>query len=125
MIEVPYMVEMADVITKLVARTEQGRIPWQPAVGESSFSARLGNMAVLISSRDSGMYSYVKLSVLNERGAEIDVAESVDEELVTLYQSAKRTALQSDRKLAELMDLLDAAPPVTPDELAQNQSGRR
>ena len=117
------MVAMEDVVAKLALRTDQGRIPWKTAVGESSFSARLGNLLVLISSSGSGS---VKLSVNDEKGTEIDSIihlEGFREEfglrgehsgLPNLFASAKRTALGTDQKLTELMEFLDEAPPVAP-----------
>jgi hypothetical protein len=117
------MVAMEDVVVKLAQRTAQGRVPWKTAVGESSFSARLGNLLVLITSSASGS---IKLSVNNEKGTEIDsiiYLEGVEEMinlgeghpgLPDLFASAKRTALGTDQRLSELMKLLDEAPPTLP-----------
>ena len=109
------MAEMSDVITKLAERTGEGRIPWKTAVGESSFSARLGNLLVLISASSSGN---IRLSVRNEKGTEVDSVESFDLDLLPvlsskldgLYSSARRMALGTDQTLSELMDLLDDVP---------------
>ena len=111
------MVVMTDVIEKLVERTDQGRVPWKTSVGESQFSARLGNLLVLISSRHA---DHVKLSVVNEKGTEIDSAEHVEfpggqhPVLRELFTSAKRTALGTDQTLKELIELLDESPPTAP-----------
>ncbi len=116
------MVAMEDVVVKLAQRTAQGRVPWKTAIGESSFSARLGDLLVLISSSGSGS---IKLSVNNERGTEIDsiiYLEGIEEisvlgkghsGLPDLFASAKRAALATDQRLSELMELLDAAPPTS------------
>lgn len=123
------MVTMHDIAAKLADRTDQGQIPWKTAVGESSFFASFGNLSVLISSRGSGTDSLVRLSVLNEKGTEIDFAEydgiynKEHQQLRDLYQSAKRTALNTDQKLVELMDLLDAMPSDTQAQKADNRSG--
>ncbi len=127
------MVDMSDVIAKLDVRTNENRIPWKTAVGESSFTARFGNMSVLISCYGSEPYSPITISVLNEKGTVLDYAEydgKVNKEyknLPSLYRSAKRVALGADEKLQELMTLLDDAPPVakTEPETAQQRAGRR
>lgn len=127
------MVEIGDLIAKLIIRTDEGRVPWKPAVGESSFSATFGDLAVLISSSGYGLKSTCKLSVLNEKGTEIATVQddgiNADgpeyPQLHPLFDSAKRMALNTDRKLVELMELLDNAPPVTPEEPTQNQPRRR
>ena len=122
------MAEMTDVIHKLAERTSEGRVPWKTAVGESSFSARLGNLLVLISSDSS---SNIRLSVRNEKGAEVDSVESSNlvpghsVRLNRLYISARRAAMGTDQTLAELLEFLDAAPPVTPEKPTQDQPGRR
>ena len=117
------MVAMADVVAKLAQRTDQGRVPWRTAVGESSFSAKLGNLLVLISSSGSGS---VKLSVNDEKGTEIDSIfysgglhrafglEEEDSRLPSLFASARRTALGTDQKLEELMEFLDEASTAAP-----------
>ncbi len=123
------MAGMHDVIIKLDERTAEGRVPWKTTVGESAFSARLGNLSVLISS--SG--GIIRLSVRNEKGTEIDSVGSLDiglplgfsDRLTTIYSSARRVALGTDQTLAELLDLLDDVPPVAPEKLAQDQPTRR
>ena len=122
------MTGMTDVITKLAERTAEGRVPWKTAVGESSFSARLGNLLVLISARGDRS---IRLSVSNEKGTEVDSVESSDlphgfsSRLDGLYSSARRMALDTDQTLAELLKFLDDAPPVSPEKPMQDQSGRR
>ena len=123
------MAGMHDVIIKLDERTAEGRVPWKTAVGESAFSARLGNLSVLISS--SG--GIIRLSVRNEKGTEIDSVGSLDiglplgfpDRLTTIYNSARRVALGTDQTLAELLELLDDAPPVAPEKPMQDRPGRR
>ena len=117
------MVAMEDIVEKLAQRTGQGRVPWKTAVGESSFSAKLGNLLLLISSSGSGS---IKLSVNNEKGTEIDsiiYLEGSEEKYVLgkghsmlpdLFASAKRTALGTDQRLLELMELLDEDLPISP-----------
>ena len=108
------MAGMTDVMIKLAERTAEGRVPWKTAFGESSFSARLGNLLVLISARSD---SSIKLSVSNEKGTEVDSVESPNlptgsaAKLYGLYGSARRIALGTEQTLEELLELLDEAPP--------------
>ena len=110
------MVEIKDVVAKLAKLTEQGKVPWKTTVDKSTFSATFGRMSVLISITgrlsESDIATY-RLSVLNEKGNEIDFATarygpSVVNvrlpDLVPLYTAAKRTALGVDRRLEELMN---------------------
>ena len=117
------MAAMEDVVVKLAQRTAQGGIPWKTAVGESSFSARVGNLLLLISSSGN---SSVKLSVNTEKGTEIDsiiYLEGSEEKyglgkghsmLPDLFASAKRTALGTDQRLSELIELLDEDLSISP-----------
>ena len=113
------MVEMKDVVAKLANLTQQGRIPWRATVDETTFAATFGSLSVLISSKPSppgpDISSY-RLSVLDEKGSEIDFATarygpSVTNvrlpTLVPLYTAAKRTALGVDRRLEELMNEME------------------
>lgn len=108
------MAGMTDVIDKLAERTAEGRVPWKTAFGESSFFARLGNLLVLISARSDNS---IRLSVSNEKGTEVDSVEGpnlnaqASARLNYLYNSARRTALDTDQTLEELLELLDEVPP--------------
>lgn len=106
--------EMHEVVSKLVEGTNQGRIPWKQAAGKTSFVATFGNLSVLISARTSGVLNQVKLSVLDEKGDEIERAESdgysddhQSVQLQLLYLLAKRKALGPDRRLEELVQAID------------------
>ena len=101
------MVEMGDVVEKLTKRTEEDRVPWKPTVDEQAFVASVGNLSVLISSDYGGR---IKLSVLDEKGMEIDYANRPQAALIDLHSSAKRKALGADERLAELMKALDGPP---------------
>ena len=124
-------VEMRDVIAKLSELSSQNRIEWKTAVGKSTFMAVFGDLSVLISYHPNGLDGEIKLSVLDEKGDEIEFAEyggfrpSPYQELRYLYQSAKYKAIGTDEKLAKLMKLLDAVPPTTPTKKADDRSGRR
>ena len=111
------MVEMKDIVDKLAKLTEQGQVRWRPTVDKSTFAATFGRMSVLIttkgpSERDD-LLTY-RLAVLDEKGNEIDyathgplVGPASFPILVSLYTSAKRTALGADERLEELMNEMD------------------
>ena len=100
------MVEMIDIVTRLVERTEKGGVPWKPTADDATFAANLGSLSVLI----SYARGTTRLSVLDEKGTEIDFAENPYRTLDRLHYLAKRTALGTDKRLAELMDVLSEPP---------------
>ena len=116
------MPEMNDVVAKLAQLTEQGQVPWKTTVDTATFAATFGRMSVLISTYatrpGSDIRSY-KLSVLDEQGDEIDFVAATEESvsrwpppadihvLKNLYTLAKRTALDVDRRLEELLNAMD------------------
>lgn len=101
------MVEMSDIVSKLVERTEQDMVPWKATADDATFAASFGNLSVLISS----VGGETRLSVHNERGTEIDYAENPYMTLDRLHELAKRKVLGTDERLAELMEALNAPPP--------------
>lgn len=101
------MVEMEDVVHKLIERTEQDRVPWKATADKRAFAAIVGNLSVLVS---QDVLGEIKLSVLDEKGMEIDYATRPHTTLTELHSSARRRALGTDRRLAELLDALDSPP---------------
>ena len=110
------MVEMRDVVTRLSQRTAEGGIPWKPTADESAFAATFGDMSLLLSLRITGTginrSSTYKLSVLDEKGYEIDSAIYTAgfggplQVLTDMYPAAKRQALGVDERLQDLMSRL-------------------
>ena len=113
------MPEMNDVVAKLAQLTEQGQVPWKTTVDTATFAATFGRMSVLISATSSPIGRDVRsyrLSVLDEKGNEIDFATATWgpsttgvrlPDLVPLYTSAMRTARDVERRLEELLDAMD------------------
>ena len=116
------MARMNDLIDKLTEGTQQNRVPWKAAADEKTFIAAFGNLSVILLSESIGLNTKTKLSVLDERGNEIDraVYDSIFaageyEQLCRLYQAVKQyCAVGADRKLAELISRIEAAPPISP-----------
>ena len=120
------MVEMGDVVEKLLERTTEGQVPWKPTADESTFAASFGSMSLLISTHERqavlGKRTEYKLSVsgesvLDEKGYEIESAVYTAEfssgilPLSDVYRLAKRQALKIDERLQELVTLLGDSPP--------------
>ncbi len=114
------MVEMKDVVDKLARLTERGQVSWKATVDKSTFAATFGRMSVLISAKNAelggGDLASYRLSVLDEKGDEIDFATAgygpstigVDlPVLAPLYVSARRTALSIEERLEELLNAMD------------------
>ena len=113
------MAEMNDVVTKLAKLTEQRQIPWKTTVDSATFAATFGRMSVLLSAQGSPVGRDVRsyrLSVLDEKGNEIDFATATWgpsttgvklPDLVPLYTSAMRTARDVERRLEELLNEMD------------------
>ena len=115
-------VKMSDVIAKLSELSGQNLIEWKTAASKTTFIAVFGDISVLISHRPNGLDGEIKLSVLDEKGDEIEFAEyggfrpSPYPELRYLYQSAKHKAIGADQKLSELLRRLDAVPSAKPQQ---------
>ncbi len=109
------MAEMRDIVARLTERTAEGSVPWKPTADESAFAASFGDMSLLISQEarvlhgNSTRSTNYKLSVLDEKGYEIDSAShtvgvsSNYSTLPDLYRTAKRQALGIEERLQDLM----------------------
>lgn len=110
------MAEMKDVVARLSQRTTEGGIPWKPTADESTFAASFGDMSLLISQRTTAprgvRTTTYKLSVLDEKGYEIDSASYIEGDLslysslADLHRTAKRQALGIEERLQDLMSRL-------------------
>ena len=110
------MAEMSAVVAKLAELSKKGQAPWQGTVDPSAFAANFGHLSVLISvhERPNGfmVLSTYKLAVLDKEGRELDSVSFTEGEddilyLVSLYDTAKRTALGVDERLDELIQAMD------------------
>ena len=112
------MADIGDVAVRLAALTEAGRAPWKPTgLGPHTFRAIFETMSVLIAADPGTGKPLCKLSVIDKEGREIDWADSDQNhtafggnpvpDLQSLYDAAKRKALDVPRRLQELMDSLN------------------
>jgi hypothetical protein len=98
------------VLEKLLARTNEGRIPWKTTVDEKSFTASFGATSVVIEELiPFGRYAF---RILDEAGREIESANTSNLESNTdmfqdLFYEARRLARDTDNKLEALLAELD------------------
>jgi hypothetical protein len=105
------MATIDEVLTKLLERTDAGKVNWKPTADEQTFVAALGNASVMIQAFPEAP----KLSILNKAGVEIEAlgGNSVTlggkawAELADLYVMARRVALGVDSQLDDLMRELE------------------
>lgn len=104
------MVEISEILTRLLERTNQDKVSWQTTADEDTFVAVFGNISVSITT-DSEGYSY--LQILNKSGTEIErlvpwgETRYLASDLSELYRKARRIALGSDSQLDELLRELE------------------
>ena len=95
------MAEIADIISKLLERTNEGKVSWKTSVDEKTFTAVVGNTSTLVSARDDAIGNQqVQFRILDSQGREIeryDTLHQYDAEigasLREVYTKAKRVAL--------------------------------
>ncbi len=112
------MADMSQVLEKLVERTKQDRVPWSKGNLSDTYHVSVGNLTVMIMGGRRGLGGAIYLTVNDNMGESVGrVFYSPEEpelnsELVALLQGAKRIA-DDDPRLDELLDALDAVPPVS------------
>ena len=105
------MADMQQIADKLMDRTADGTVVWKALGSGGSFAAVIGNLSVIVASERTNIIteSAIKLSVLDEKGTEIDSIQhgggnlNVNPSLIALHQAARRSALAVDDKLEELL----------------------
>ena len=107
------MVDVKDVIAKLLERTNQDRIRWKSTVTANTFVAVVGNLSLSISYPRS-VNSRVRLRILDQLAQPIDEFStspngdpSMNQALEELHEKAKRAALGTDNHLEDLMRELE------------------
>lgn len=105
------MATIDEVLTKLLERTDEGRVNWKTTADERTFLAAFGNASVTIRGYTDGRPT---LSILNNAGVEIETLDGDEpsgrewhQELNELYQKARRVALGVDSQLDDLMRALE------------------
>jgi hypothetical protein len=109
------MAEIAEIVDKLLERTNQNKIGWQPTVTENTFLAVVGKLGVSIAlPRQALINDFVRFRIFDETGQLIKeiyadrVADGVTYyKLREIHQKAKRMALGDEGCLDELLAELD------------------
>ena len=103
------MAEIAEIVAKLIERTDQGQLVWKSSVSEQSFYAMFSSVSVTIS-KDFGPYP--TLRILDKTGREIYLLDSQKshqwrEQLGILHEKARWVALDVASQLDELLTELE------------------
>ena len=106
------MAEVAEIIPKLVDRTDQNRINWRQTPSEGTFGANIGSWSVTISTTRVTLGVAFGLRVYDQEGKFLDEVRAstgteLHRSLSQLHEKAKRSALGIDRQLEGLMAELD------------------
>ncbi|HEU0022663.1 MAG TPA: hypothetical protein VFR55_13475 [Dehalococcoidia bacterium] len=110
------MAKVADIVTKLWQRSNQHKIRWEPTADDYVFLAAIGDSSsvTIAQYRDRNRIDEVRFRILDERGRELedyDTAENeneaIKEKLIEIYAEARRTALDIDNHLNELLQELE------------------
>lgn len=113
------MADVRQIISKLVERTKENRVPWGPTFFGQTYHASVGNQLITITQGRNRSNSTVTLSITDSLGRELVKASydsahpEVHRELPDLFEGARRTVIGVDRQLDELLEALDEAPPVS------------
>lgn len=114
------MADVRQIISKLVERTKENRVPWGPTFFGQTYHAAVGNQLITITSDRDKSSSTVTLSITDSLGRELVKASydsahpEVHKELTDLYEGARQTVVGLNEQLDELLEALDSAPPASP-----------
>lgn len=102
------MVEMQDVLTKVLERTREGKIAWKDTGATDRFTVVIGD-SVMYVAEGGGSHSFIVLdgSGLELGRLESDVMRNQLAPLRELLDLARRQALGIDERLSGLMAELD------------------
>lgn len=106
------MSELESLIPVILEKTRQGKLRWEPASTVSdNYIATLEDAALELAADSAG---HPRLALLNENGRRLQfvywgaITSPANEQLVTLYELARRQALRIDSTLQRLSDQLKA-----------------
>ena len=120
------MVEMRDIVSKLLELTHQNRVPWKELTDGSTFVAEYGDLSVMIMPVGAESEGSISLVVFDDAGTIVDRAsyygpssilrhskvESLDH-LEPLYDAVKRTVLGVDQQLATLLERMNSTSQIS------------
>lgn len=99
------MAKVDDIISKIFALTDRGKLVWEP-VSRSSFRAQIDNLFVSMTKASDEYYTF---TVYNEDGYDLESSSDygVGSPHGSLFELARRTALKVDQNLESLDRRLD------------------
>lgn len=109
------MAKIADIITKLLERTNEGKVSWKTTADENTFIAVVGNISTeVVGYTTARARQEVLFRILSSEGREIERyttrvgdGQDISDKLIELYAKAKRTALGVDDALDDLLKALE------------------
>ena len=106
------MAQIGEVLTRLIQRTGEGGVPWQPTSDEQTFIVAYGNLSALIQIDSFGDTVLKIMNVGNEierLDSGVEVEDDISAQLTTLHQMARRDALGVDKQLDEFLDKIGSS----------------
>ena len=103
------MIDLGQVLIRIVERTAEGKLKWSQAVESNAFVTSVDAISIMIRDR-GGAY---RLDIFDESGVNIesltvrDTTEEQDQQLDKLYALARRSALDVDSTLEKLAKALE------------------
>jgi hypothetical protein len=104
------MTELAELIPQILAKTDEGKLKWE-ALSNDNFISRLGDASLELSFPARG--GSVRLALRDGEGRLLetasyeDISSPYDQQLVALYDRARRRALRIDEVVEGIKDKLD------------------
>lgn len=99
-------------VKRLVEKTREGKVPWEPTAQVDSFVATVGGNTFKVamvapSWAQSEEDEYPALSMLNEKGQALWTVAEPSASLSALYRAAQRIANKVDERMANAIAALD------------------
>ena len=104
------MIEVGQIIARLIERTTEGKLKWSRAIQNDRFVASVDAISIVIWEIADPSYT---LEILNESGETVESldfrnsTEAQDLQLAHLYVLARRSALDTDSTLEKLAKSLE------------------
>lgn len=110
--------EYRELIDKIIERTYDGKIKWETTSDRNKYLCKIGDKTIIVRSYtyndnaeliDTQCISFEILDILGEKidGIYIDENESDFIKMTSLYDMARRNALNIDRTIRDLLDALE------------------
>ena len=111
------MIDLDQILERLIQRTGDGKLKWSPTVGRDQFVTSVDTISVVVCeivTRGNFPITSYRLDIFNEAGDTIEVLRSTNEgskrtqRLEHLHTLARRSALDTQSTLEKLAKALEA-----------------